>query len=147
MFGVTGRNNLCRLRRRARAARSKQSRTRSRNLHPSTAPGPIRHAQLRDGLRTVSLSRRSELGRLTVHASSCTAACEEDLVAELLLGNEVLADDRLVVQRPCLAICRTEDVGAVVAVLVAAGVTPAGLAVRVGNRFVDLVARGADLGV
>src|SRR5579872_635271 len=55
--------------------------------------------------------------------------------------------DHLVVEVPGRALRRAEDVGALVAVLEAAGVVPAGRGVRVGNRLGDLVAGGADLDV
>ena len=91
---------------------------------------------------------RSVLGRLAaLHAPGGTAGAVEYVVAELLLGQEVPAVDHLVEERAGCAARPAEDVRALVAVLVAGGVVPAGFRVRIGDRLIDLVACGADLGV
>src|SRR5579864_8984120 len=82
-----------------------------------------------------------------LHAPLGAIGPEEDPVAELLLGDVVVAVDRLVVETPGQTTRRAEDVGALVTVLEATGVKPAGLGVRVRNGLVDLVAERADLGV
>src|SRR6202035_5181769 len=85
---------------------------------------------------------RSGLVRRGLHAPA--AGYGEVIIAELLLGQEMVTVDHLVVQLPGSALGRAVDIGALVADLVAAGVVPAGTGVRVGNRLADLVTCGAD---
>src|SRR6266481_8692619 len=74
-----------------------------------------------------------------------TAALEEGVVAELLLGQVVVVVDRLVVECASRARCSTKDVGAFIAVLEATVVIPASDGVRVSDRLIDLMACRADL--
>src|SRR5579859_6870601 len=109
-----------------RRARTAVSKTGARfRVAPGTAPQPC-------GSYCVTSSGRL-LERLAVHAPSRSAAGVEDVVAEFLLGQVVQAEERLVVQVTRRPVRRTEDVGALVAVLEAVRVIPAGLGVRVGD--------------
>src|SRR5215813_12036291 len=97
------------------------------------------------GGTSATVAVRSRPGSHSLQAPA--ASREEVAVAELLLGQVVPTADHLVVELPGRAPCRAEDIGALVAVLEAAGVIPAGADVRVGDRLHDLVARRADLDV
>src|SRR6202030_1126389 len=88
------------------------------------------------GAALVATPLRSEpRSGLVLALQAPTATLEEAVIAELLLGQVVMAADRLVVELPGRARRRTEDVSAFVAVLEAIGVIPAGHGVRVGPRL------------
>jgi hypothetical protein len=74
-----------------------------------------------------------------------TAGLEEGLVAELQLGQVVMAVDRLVVERTRRAGRRAEAVGALVAVLIAEDVKPPELVSGSVHDSETLVQDGADL--
>src|SRR5690242_16085194 len=91
---------------------------------------------------------RSVLGRLlALHARGGTAGAVEEVDAGLLLGQVVPAVDHLVEVGAGRAARPAVDVGALVAVLEASGVVPAGFRVRIGGGLGDLVTQGAELDV
>ena len=88
------------------------------------------------------------LGRLlALHACGGPAGAVEQVDAGLFLGQVVPAVDHLVEVGAGRAARPAVDVGALVAVLEASGVVPAGFRVRIGGGLSDLVTRGAELDV